>query len=203
MKGRIYISGKITGTPIERTREKFNKAEQMLHNKGLEAINPMKNGLPDTASWESHMAIDIVLLMSCETVYMLPCWEDSKGATLEKKIAEITGKKIIYEKEPHLGDIKDAIKQVLGVNFYEITSDCRSENVVFARMIYSQYCHENIEGIKIKDIADDLNRSPASIHYYLRKYTEAIEFYPRFKKITEDINESLTNQYFNNNTKKQ
>lgn len=201
MKERVYISGKTTGTPIDRAREKFEKAEQTIIKKGMEAINPMKNGLPASAPWESHMAIDIVLLMSCDTIYLLPCWETSKGATLEKNIAEITGKKIIYEKEPHLGDLKEAIKEVLGVNFYEVTGNSRRENVIFARMIYSQYCQDNIEGIKIKDIAKELNHSPASVHYYLKKYKEAIQFYPPFKKIVENINRILTDKYFNDNIK--
>ena len=64
------------------------------------------------------MALDIVLLMGCESIYLLPDWEHSRGATLEKTIAELTGKLLIYEKTTRNEDIKQAITEVTGLLFH-------------------------------------------------------------------------------------
>lgn len=93
---RIYISGQISGLPLDEVKAKFQDAENRIVEHGDEAVNPLKNGIPDNEAWEVHMAADIVLLLHCDAIYMLPGWESSKGATLEKNIAERTGKKIIH-----------------------------------------------------------------------------------------------------------
>lgn len=93
---KIYISGQISGLPLDEVRAKFHDAEQQIIERGNEAVNPLKNGIPDSEPWTVHMAADIVLLLDCDAIYMLPGWEASKGATLEKNIAERTGKKIIH-----------------------------------------------------------------------------------------------------------
>ena len=54
---KIYISGQISGQPIEEVADKFEAAETMLKAQGYEVINPLKNGIPATASWEAHVAI--------------------------------------------------------------------------------------------------------------------------------------------------
>lgn len=92
---KIYISGQISGLPLNEVKAKFQDAEKRIVEHGYEAVNPLKNGIPSTESWEVHMAADIVLLLDCDAIYMLPGWESSKGATLEKNIAERIGKKII------------------------------------------------------------------------------------------------------------
>lgn len=99
---KIYISGQISGLPLDEAKAKFQTVETKLKAQGYEAVNPLKNGIPDTEAWEVHMAADIVLLLDCEAIYMLPGWEASKGATLEKNIAERTGKKIIHQAQQKL-----------------------------------------------------------------------------------------------------
>ena len=92
---KIYISGQISGLPLDEVKAKFQDAENRIVEHGDEVVNPLKNGIPSTESWEVHMAADIVLLLDCDAIYMLQGWEASKGATLEKNIAERMGKKII------------------------------------------------------------------------------------------------------------
>lgn len=92
---RVYISGKISGiSPVE-AKTKFEHAETFLKERGYEVVNPMKNGLSSSAPWKKHMIIDITLLFGCEAIYMLPCWEQSKGAQIERFIAEKTGMQFI------------------------------------------------------------------------------------------------------------
>ena len=48
---KIYISGRISGLPIEEVAAKFDETETKLKAQGYEVINPLKNGIPATASW--------------------------------------------------------------------------------------------------------------------------------------------------------
>lgn len=43
------------------------------------------------------MKADIKLLMDCDAIYLLKGWEDSKGARIEKELAESLGYRIIKE----------------------------------------------------------------------------------------------------------
>ncbi len=155
---------------------------------GSEPVNPMKNGLPENAPWELHMALDIVLLMGCESIYLLPDWEHSRGATLEKTIAELTGKQLIYEKTTRNEDIKQAITEVTGLLFHEIAGDSRKTIAVHARMIYSSLCYTIA---RIKETAADLNRSTSSIHYYLEQHRNEYKFNPAFRELADKVSERL------------
>lgn len=86
---KIYISGKITGDPHYKT--KFMKAAQKVIAAGYTPINPATVMLKPNASWKEYMQHDIKLLVDCDGILMLPDWKESKGATLEKTIAESLG----------------------------------------------------------------------------------------------------------------
>jgi hypothetical protein len=182
---KIYISGTITGLPFDEVQSKFATAEKILTEQGYEVISPLKTGIPYNFSWESHIAMDIVLLISCEAVYFLSDWNHSKGATLEKNIAELTGKQIIYEKVPVFAELKQAISEVMGVSFYEIVNDSRERNHVYARMIYAYFCNE--QGAAITDIAAEMRRNHSTVIYYLRKFEDDRKFNPKFREIANRI----------------
>lgn len=80
---KIYISGKITGLPLEETRRKFADAQALLEEIGFEVVNPMEKGLSPDATWEQHMVKDFELLLSCDAIYMMDNWIGSKGASIE------------------------------------------------------------------------------------------------------------------------
>jgi nicotinic acid mononucleotide adenylyltransferase len=79
---KIYISGPMTGLP-ELNKPAFLAAEAALKDKGYEVLNPVKNGLPDTAPWEDHMRADIIMLMGADGVALLDGWGKSRGALKE------------------------------------------------------------------------------------------------------------------------
>jgi len=56
--------------------------------------NILMNG-PDT-TWELFMAGDLELLKRSDAIYMLPGWENSKGAKVEHGIARTLGLPIYY-----------------------------------------------------------------------------------------------------------
>ena len=188
--GKIYISGRISGLPIDEVTDKFNETEAKLKAKGYEVVNPLKNGIPATASWEAHVAMDVLLLMGCDSIYLLPDWFFSKGATLEKNLAELTGKTIIYEEVPAFQHIKQAIAEGMGVAFYNILGESREQKHVFARMIFAQLCRE--EGATVVRIAKDMKRNHATIIYYLKKFPDDYQYTPEFRAYVNAVKAHLS-----------
>lgn len=96
----VYISGPITGIKEEVAREAFGKAEKLLEAKYERVVNPMRfeSAYQSTKlTYDEIMDIDIRLLKTCKTIYMLKNWEGSKGACMERFTALQLGMKIIYE----------------------------------------------------------------------------------------------------------
>lgn len=96
---RCYISGAISGHDPEQVKQLFAKAEEYLKAKGYHPINPLNNGLEWDAPREQHMRADITVLLCCHAIFMLPAWQASRGAKLEKAIAEQIGLEILCNKE--------------------------------------------------------------------------------------------------------
>ncbi len=88
MRSKCYISGKITGLPLQEVRDKFARAKEDVMKMGYIPVSPLENGLPDSAEWIDHMEADIRLLMGCEAIYLLPDWRESVGARIEACMAE-------------------------------------------------------------------------------------------------------------------
>lgn len=106
---RCYISGKISGLPIEQVTAKFRQAEQQVRAFGHEPINPLDNGVDKEADWNDHLVADIALLLGCDAIYLLKDWEDSKGSRIEHKIAEECGLEIIPQ--PDFATYGNSMKQ--------------------------------------------------------------------------------------------
>ena len=94
---KIYISGKITGLDITEAQEKFNRYESSLISEGFEVINPMKiSPFRQDKTWNDYMRDCVRALCDCEMIGMMPCWQTSKGAQIEKEIAEKIGIMVCY-----------------------------------------------------------------------------------------------------------
>ena len=81
---KIYISGRITGT--NDYRERFSEAEELIRRRGHEPVNPVKLDQifnPATTTWTQFMLASLGILRACHGIYLMPGWEDSKGARLE------------------------------------------------------------------------------------------------------------------------
>ncbi|MCL1933564.1 MAG: DUF4406 domain-containing protein [Candidatus Azobacteroides sp.] len=194
MKERIYISGAVSGLAVEEVTAKFNEAEKYLTRRGFRVVSPLKTGIPYSIPCEIHIAINILLLIGCDAVYLLHDWKYSKGATLEKNIAEFTGKKIIYQEAPVFAELKHAIFKVMMVSFYEISSRNRSRDNVYARMIYAYFCME--KGISNTDISKEIKHDCSTINYYIKKYKEDYKYNPKFREIANQIKKTLSKTDF-------
>ena len=96
---RVYISGAISGHDIEDRKCAFKKCAESFKRKGFKSVSFLDNGLSQDASYEAHMRADIALMLTCDSVYMMEGWQNSRGAKMEHDVAEICGLEIFYEKE--------------------------------------------------------------------------------------------------------
>ena len=86
---KVYISGPISGLPLETVYNNFTNAEVRLLEQGYEVVNPLNNGLPTNATWNEHMRADLKLLLDCDAIYILKGYQNSKGAMIEYDLARI------------------------------------------------------------------------------------------------------------------
>jgi len=85
---RVYIAGKVTGDPYPAVVRKFEAAERMLRDFGYEPVNPIKEVNDPHMPWHKAMRICIASMLRCDAVLCLPCSLLSKGAQMEREIAE-------------------------------------------------------------------------------------------------------------------
>jgi hypothetical protein len=92
---KIYIAGPMTGIP-EYNFPAFNAAAARLRAEGHEVINPAEIVTDTTVPWEACMRADIRELVACDAIYLLPGFEGSRGARLERHIALELGMTMLY-----------------------------------------------------------------------------------------------------------
>lgn len=91
-KIKVYIAGSITGTTANH-KQRSEEAETQLRRLGFEPINPDK--LPENVKYKDAIKEGIKKLQECDAIYLIPGWEVSKGANLEKHFAEVLDKLIL------------------------------------------------------------------------------------------------------------
>lgn len=94
----IYISGPISGLPIEDAYVAFQKGKMKAYDiHHMDCINPM--GLPHNhdKSWNSYMKEDIRAMMLCDSIFMLKGWKESAGACIEFYLANKLGLNVYFE----------------------------------------------------------------------------------------------------------
>ena len=100
---RVYISGPMTGID-DFNRRAFFAAELRLYRQAehegwiANVENPGKEAhwnIVEGKSYGSCMRSCIERLVDCDAILMLPGWEHSRGACVEREIAEICGMEVL------------------------------------------------------------------------------------------------------------
>lgn len=83
-----YISGPMSGYP-DSNFPAFAEAAKDLRALGYTVISPHELG--EEKTWQDCMRKDLIALMSCHYIILLPGWATSKGAFLELHNAILLG----------------------------------------------------------------------------------------------------------------
>ena len=95
MNRTAYIAGKITGLPKGHVIDKFNMMARELSGMGYQVVKP-EAVTDDTKPWGDAVRTDIKKMLECDEVHLLPDWQESRGAQLERDIALRLGMQVVY-----------------------------------------------------------------------------------------------------------
>lgn len=114
---KVYIAGPMTGYH-RYNFPAFDRVHHDLERCGYEVVSPAMldrlSGVdpatfPDDYDWDARLppetmreiaSRDFGELIDCDAIYMLDGWENSRGATTEKMIAEFVGMEVMYQSPP-------------------------------------------------------------------------------------------------------
>lgn len=86
-----YIAGPMTGLP-QFNHQSFAYAATVLRAQGRDVRKPHEiDGGATDQTWEWYMRRALQMLLDCDEIVLLPGWENSRGARIERQIAEALG----------------------------------------------------------------------------------------------------------------
>lgn len=88
MKRTIYVAGPMTGLP-DFNYPAFNAAAAKLRAMGHTVLNPAENPTPPCGTWQAYMRMALAQLVQCECIVLLPGWTESRGALIERWLAQV------------------------------------------------------------------------------------------------------------------
>lgn len=92
---KVYLAGKVSGLSRLEATQRFGSQEVKLLRLGFDVVNPL-NIVDKDATWLEAMRTCIAAMMDCQELYLMPCWEDSPGAVIERDLALKLGIPITY-----------------------------------------------------------------------------------------------------------
>src|ERR1019366_749867 len=94
MSKRVYVSGPMSIIPGGNL-EAFHEASDRLREAGYFVVSPAEMNSVKEQTWEEYLEKDLILLLNCDGIALLPQWEDSRGAKLELAVALKMGKFVL------------------------------------------------------------------------------------------------------------
>lgn len=94
-----YLSGPMSGLP-EYNYPAFDRAAERLRAKGYTVVSPTevgsdletKLGAERFSLWyQDYVKANLIALLDCNAIILLPGWRDSQGAKLELHVAQVLG----------------------------------------------------------------------------------------------------------------
>lgn len=93
---KIYIAGPMTGLP-ESNYPAFHSAARRLRELGHTVLNPAENPVPPCGgTWQGYMRLALAQLVQCECIVLLPGWSESKGALIERWLAQVLQMDVLH-----------------------------------------------------------------------------------------------------------
>jgi len=100
----IYLAGPYRAPTVWGIRQNIRKAEKYaleFWRRGVPVLSPHKNtalfdGAADDRVW---LEGDLIMLMRCDALVLLPGWEESSGTQVEKDKAEAEGMPVFFIRE--------------------------------------------------------------------------------------------------------
>lgn len=109
---KVYVSGAISGLPLDESRARFKSVCDLLAADGHDTLNPFdvpprlnchcatdaedRAGVGGQHEWACYLRADIVAMLDCDAICMLPGWERSHGARLELTVASAVGLRVLW-----------------------------------------------------------------------------------------------------------
>lgn len=97
MRRKAYISLPISGLDIAERKRYARDLVKRIRKMGYQPVNPLENGLPESASHTAHMERDLELLRECEVMIQCDGWEQSQGCMIEYNYCVDHGLSMISE----------------------------------------------------------------------------------------------------------
>ena len=110
---RVYLSGPITNT--KNYKGLFMFAEALVDfGEAKQTYNPTSQ-IPSSSSWEQAMHRCLSEITNYDTVVMLPGWNASRGARLERDVALACGMHIVdFGENKIIYSLFNSLKETLG-----------------------------------------------------------------------------------------
>lgn len=102
-----YLAGPMSGLP-DFNYPAFNAAAATLRAQGHTVLNPAENPVPACGTWQGYMRMALAQLVQCECIVLLPGWADSKGALIERKLAQVLGMEVLQFNGGNVVDLTGA-----------------------------------------------------------------------------------------------
>ena len=109
---KIYVSGKIAGLTEENFRESFARGCALVISEGYTPVSPLEvlaceeescNEAGDRLengdylhSWQCYLRYDLIAMLDCDAIAMLPNWNTSTGAQFELDVARRIGFQVYH-----------------------------------------------------------------------------------------------------------
>ena len=109
---RMYISGPITGR--DDFKERFAEAADIVRNAGYKPVNPTTmfgwfQFVFEKFPYRLQVLIDcLVLAFTCDAIYLMADYKFSRGATLDKAVADFCKMTVIEARMPSDSSVEDS-----------------------------------------------------------------------------------------------